>query len=164
MTTLRARCAARLRPRAEGGAEDGIGLADVLAATLILMVIVVSFSNLLVDSLSATLLSKQREQAASLASDVVENAKALGQTQLSAAPTGSSTCTAVSAGSPVPVLTVATFQQCFTVAVDNTRYSVTPSVTASTTGPDTVVVTVTWASAQHTYLTTTLVGTGQAGT
>jgi Tfp pilus assembly protein PilV len=137
--------------------DDGFGLVEVMVASVILIIIVISLSNLLVDSLSAALLSRQREAAASLASDTIENAKAIGQTALTAAPAGSGTCSAATA--PVPVLTNLTFRQCYTTAVDGTTYTVTPTVAVGSAGqPDTVTVTVTWASAQHTYVTSTQIG------
>jgi Tfp pilus assembly protein PilV len=146
---------ARHRP----GGEEGFGLVEIMAATVVLMVVVVSLTNLLVDSLSAALLARQRETAAGVASNIVENAKALGASTLFAETPGSQPCSANSY-SPVPVLTT-NFEQCFTTRIDNTVFTVSPVVTKgpSAAAPQGVTVTVTWASAQHSYITSTNVAT-----
>jgi Tfp pilus assembly protein PilV len=149
------RSGASCRGRSEQ--DEGFGLIEIMVASVILIVVVISLSNLLIDSLQAALLSRQREQAASLASDVVENGKALGQTSLSASPTPTGSCSAVT-GAPVPVLSQLTFQQCFTTTVDKTSYTVHPTVTASIAVPDIVTVTVTWSSSAYSYITSSKVG------
>jgi Tfp pilus assembly protein PilV len=167
------RSGASCRGRSEQ--DEGFGLIEIMVASVILIVVVISLSNLLIDSLQAALLSRQREQAASLASDVVENGKALGQASLSKSPATPAPppppapqCTPVK-GAPVPVLTQLTFQQCFTAIVDKTTYTVSPTISTPcqtgvipcliTTTPDTVKVTVTWSSGAYTYLTSSKVGT-----
>jgi Tfp pilus assembly protein PilV len=150
--------------RRRGDDEAGFALVEIIAATVILMVIVVSLSNLLVDSLTATLMSRQREAAASIASDTVENARALGQTALTAASVVSDpTCpvsngTALTNVSPVPALAQATMLVPYTTTLDGTTFTVCSNVTASTTSADTVSVMVTWAAGAHSYLTSSQVG------
>jgi Tfp pilus assembly protein PilV len=153
----------RGRPQGRrAGDESGFGLIEVVVATLVLVVVVISLGNLLADSLTAAALSRQRDDAASLAGDVVENAKALGDSQLADVPAGSSPCVVVAASAgPVPVLTGGAngnFQQCFTTTIGVTAFTVTPLVTPVSGGPDTVTVTVTWAGGAHSYLTTTEIG------
>jgi hypothetical protein len=158
------------RPRREqsvDNSEQGFGLVEVMAATVILMIVVISFTNLLIGSLSAGLLSRQRETAASIASNVDESAAALGEANLAAGPTLSSmtACTApqlatfIGQNSQIPP--TALFGQCdFPIAVDTTTYTVFPVISGAAT-LFLVNVTVKWTTAGslHTYATTTQVGT-----
>jgi len=144
--------------------EDGFSIVEVIAAVLILMVVLVSLSYLLIDSLSTALVSKEREAAASLASDVVENARALGVTALSTAATG--TCSTGSSTSPLTTPAIETagcFQAGYTayVKVNTTTYAEQVSLgTITVTQPVTVNVTVTWTQGSN---TDTYSSSGQVG-
>jgi hypothetical protein len=128
------------------------------------MIVVVSVTNLLIDSLGAAVVSRQRETAASIASDTIENAKALGQANL--ANTIPATCPAPGVipsgpGLPyaaVPALTSATFTTPYSVVVDRTTYVVGTAVTISSTSADTVAVAVSWANGNDTFDTSGEVG------
>jgi prepilin-type N-terminal cleavage/methylation domain-containing protein len=148
----------RRRPgrRSETG-ENGFTLVEVMAATVILVLVLVSLSNLLVDSLSVALVSKQREAAASLAGDMIENADALGVANLTAG-SGVTPCSPIQTTAAVlPTrLTGASFQQCFVAFVDQYSYTVSPAVTVTSGTADGVTVTVTWSAG--TYVTYSLVG------
>jgi type II secretory pathway pseudopilin PulG len=157
--------------------EAGFSLVEVIAAVTILVVVIISFSNLLVESLSAALISRQRETAASIASDTIENARALGQSALTAASQASApTCTVASSTAlvltnptpitPVPVLPALSngaqigFLTPYTTVVDRYTYTVCTTITAPapTSSADTVSVLVTWGSGKHSYGTSTQVG------
>jgi Tfp pilus assembly protein PilV len=156
--------------RSCAGDEAGFSLVEVIAAVTILVVIIISFSNLLIDSLSAALISRQRETAASIASDTIENARALGQSALTAASQASApTCTIASStalaqtnptpATPVPVLTQGTFLTAYTTVVDRYTYTVCTTITApAPTSADTVSVLVTWGSGKYSYGSSTQVG------
>ena len=143
--------------------EDGFGIVEVIVATTILMVVVVSLTTLLVDSLTNALLTRQRETAASMASAAIENAKAIGQSALLASPGSIAPCAAF-AGSQQAT----TFGQCrYTVTADNTAYTVTPTVAVPTAGsgqPDTVTVTITWSAGSRSFLTTSQIGPNTTST
>ncbi len=157
---IRAGVPFRFRSREAGPGEDGFSLVEIIAATTILMVIVISLSNVLVDSLTASLLSRQREAAASIASDSVENAKGLGYSGTTALVSGTS-CPAPSSGTPSPTVPVAqtasSYLTSYRVQVDTTVYGVCTSVVTPPATADTVTVTVTWPGAQ-TYTTSSRVG------
>jgi Prokaryotic N-terminal methylation motif len=159
----------RPRPR-ENLARDrcdddrGFGLAEVLVASAIMMIIIVSFSNIMIDSLTAALLSRQREAAASIASDVIENASGLAQATGWTSAVGSCvsqppTPPAAAGGTGgIPVFLAPQYLQCpFTATIDRTAFLVTPSV-AGTTPLFVVTVTVTWPTA-HSYSTSSQVST-----
>jgi prepilin-type N-terminal cleavage/methylation domain-containing protein len=142
--------------RARRNADDkGFALVEVLAASTILVIVLVSFSTVLVDSLRAALLSRQSEVAASISSDMIENAKALTQGALSDDLGTTQSCVSLGAVPvPVPVRTASAttasqtvaatdFRQCFSILVDSYVYTVSPSVT-TIGSPDTVTVSVTW--------------------
>ncbi len=123
--------------------ESGLGIVEVMVASLILIIVAISIGNMVIDSLSAALISRQREAAASIASNVVENAKGLGQAALVAETASTTPCPAST--QPVRVITSlneASFDQCFTTTVDRTVYTVSPTVAVGT--PDVVTVKVAW--------------------
>jgi type II secretory pathway pseudopilin PulG len=153
-----------------GRGELGFALVEIMAAMTILVIVLVSFSTLLVDSLTAALNSKQSQVAASIASDMIENAKAIGLVALNS-DLGTFSLTPSAFGSiPVPVpirtalptsasVTVAStdFRQRFTMAADGYTYTVIPTVIIGAGTPDKVTVQVTWLPAGS-YSTTTLIG------
>jgi hypothetical protein len=123
-------------PRCDGKAsevlseqEGGFGVVEVMVASLILVIVLVSFSNMVIDSLTTALTARQREAAASLASDVVENARALGWNELLMATTAS--CASSPNASPVRVILVANigcFTSSYTTSPDSTAFIVSPSL------------------------------------
>lgn len=148
-------------------AEGGFAIVEILAATTILVIVLASFSTLLVDSLRAALVSNRTQIAAGVASDMVENAKALGQSSLGTDLGLTVACTSLGTQAvPVPVRTAAAtgatatvaltdIRQCFTISLDRYTYTVTPTVTIGT--PDIVRVVVTW-SPSGTYTTFAQIG------
>jgi type II secretory pathway pseudopilin PulG len=144
--------------------DGGFSIVEVIAAVLILMVVLVSLSNLLIDSLSTALVSKEREAAASLASDVIENARALGVTALTSGTTA--TCSTGSAASPLTTPAIETagcFQAGYTawIKVNTTTYAEqVADVSTTTTQPVTVNVTVSWTQGSNndTYTSSGVVG------
>lgn len=140
------------------GDDSGFGLIEVLVASLILMVTVVGLAGLLSNSFTAALLSKERDTAASIASDTIENAKALGSSSLVAASPTCPTSVTSPTYSAVPALAASAFSTPYQVTIDRMSYVVCSSVTTSATTPDVVTVTVRYGSAS-TYTTTGQVGT-----
>ena len=152
----------RDRAAALRGSEAGFGLVEIMAATVILMVVVVSMTNLLLDSLNAALVAKQREAAASIASNIVENARALGQSGLTVTkpPLPTSQPKQVPAAPAWVFSTSPGLGQCsYSVTSDQTVFNVSPVVSqAATSSLDWLTVTVTWSSVPYTYVTTSQVG------
>jgi Tfp pilus assembly protein PilV len=155
------------RHRRDNENEAGFSLVEVIVASTILMIVLVSFSNLLVDSLTVSLNSGERQTAASLASDTIENAKALGVTKLGTAaaaqlstPSLLTVCLATAGSEIASPQNGTAFAQCQTTTVDRILYTVTPVVSAPTGSVATVTVTVTWPTA-NTYVTSSQInGTG----
>jgi hypothetical protein len=137
--------------------EAGVSLVEVIAASFILTITFVSLASVLIHSISTGHLSQQREAAASLASDVLENGRALGLTCLVAA-AASATSSQTLAACPTVILTPATlptgapslvqsttFFSPTTLTLDATRYTITPKApTGTAPSPVTLGVTVAW--------------------
>jgi Tfp pilus assembly protein PilV len=152
----------RRRRRAGAAPDDGFSIVELLVSTTILMLIVVAMTTMLVDSLSSAVLTKTRLTAASLASNAIENAKAIGQGGLTATPANPTTCATAFTGSQVSGV----YGSCsYTTVVDSVTYTVMPTVTVPVTAgqPDTVSVAVTWSSGTHVFVTTSQIGGLSAG-
>jgi type II secretory pathway pseudopilin PulG len=141
--------------RSVAGEEGGFALLEVLVASVILLLVAISLTTVLVGSLRADSVAGQRETAAGIASDTIENAKAIGFAALAAAPPAPAPCpegqpgSRVRSSTTVPVLGAAQIGRPHWIALDHTAFCVGASIAPSRTLAI-VTVTVSWASGTFT--------------
>jgi hypothetical protein len=161
------------RDRRSSRNEAGVALVEVLVASLILTITFVSLASVLIRSISTGHLAQQREAAASLVSDVIENGRALGLDCLTAAsvsPSTSATVLAAIAACPTVLLTPGTQPGTWTglqppatslvqsaaffspapVTIDATVYTLTVTLAGTAPSPVTLTAKAAWSSASYT--------------